>query len=366
MGERWSVERAWEWYNARPWIRGCNFMPSDCANRIDMWQAYGFEEHFATAEREIALAESIGYNSMRIILELEVWLAEHDSFMEHLERYLDLFDRHGMTAMLVLANDCSVPRSFWKPAVMGEQRYDKGYHGGKRISPHGALGELSYHILHEPGMDEQYYDFVREIITVYRADARVLVWNIFNEPGNNRGDLSLPYMERMFEIAREIDPIQPLCADCFCDFYSAGSIIGERACELSDIISYHNYNHLEDNIAVLERMRLENRPMLNTEWLHRIQKNVVEEMYPLMYVEKIAAYNWGFVAGKYQTYEPWNGVWEKVDAGADLDVTKWQHDLFRPSGRPYDPREIALIKSYNQKADERFAKGLDAKLFGKH
>ena len=49
---------------------------------------------------------------------------------------------------------------------------------------------------------------------------------------------------------------------------------------------------------------------------------------------------------------------------ADFDVTKWQHDLFRPSGRPYDPREIKLIASYNKKADERFAKGLDEKLFG--
>jgi len=45
-------------------------------------------------------------------------------------------------------------------------------------------------------------------------------------------------------------------------------------------------------------------------------------------------------------------------------VTKWQHDLFRPSLRPYDPREIELIKTYNKKADERFANGQDTQLFG--
>ena len=46
MMAKWSKERAWAWYHARPWIRGCNFMGSDCANRIDQWQESGFEERF--------------------------------------------------------------------------------------------------------------------------------------------------------------------------------------------------------------------------------------------------------------------------------------------------------------------------------
>ena len=44
METKWSREKAWAWYNARAWIRGCNFMSSDCANRIDQWQSYGFEK----------------------------------------------------------------------------------------------------------------------------------------------------------------------------------------------------------------------------------------------------------------------------------------------------------------------------------
>ncbi|MBQ9785645.1 MAG: cellulase family glycosylhydrolase [Clostridia bacterium] len=365
MSGKWSKERAWEWYNSRPWIRGCNFMPSDCANRIDMWQEYKFEEHFATAEREIALAESIGFNSVRIILEYEVWEHQHDGFMERLDKYLTMFYKHGITAMMVLANDCSVPKAFWKPAHFGEQTYDIGYHGGRRVSPHGGHGELSYHLLDDPATAARYYEFVREIITVYAHDERVLIWNLFNEPGNNRADLSLSHMEKFFEIAREIDPDQPLCADCLGDYCKPGTTIGDRALELSDIISYHNYNDFENNIEWAEKLRLLGRPALDTEWLHRIYSNTVEEIYPLLYLEKIGAYNWGFVQGKYQTHEPWNGIWERMERGeAQFDVTKWQHDLFRPSGRPYDPREINLIATYNKKADERFAKGLDSKLFG--
>jgi len=364
MSERWSKEKAWAWYNARPWIRGCNFMPSYCANRIDMWQEYDFEKHFETAEREIALAESIGFNSVRIILEFEVWLHQHDGFLKRLDQYLSMFYKHGISSMMVLANDCSVPKAAWKPARFGEQTYDVGYHGGRKISPHGGHDELSYHILDDPEMAEKYYEFVREIITIYAHDERVLIWNLFNEPGNNRADLSLPHMEKFFEIAREIDPDQPLCADALGDYYKEGSIVGDRALELSDIISFHNYNSYDYNIGAIERVRLEGRPALDTEWLHRIYNNNVDTMYPLLYLEKIGAYNWGFVLGKYQTHEPWNGIWERMERGEEFDVTKWQHDLFRPSLRPYDPREIELIKSYNKKADERFAAGLDSKLFG--
>ena len=62
---RWSKEKAWEWYNSKPWIRGCNFMGSDCANRIDQWQEYGFEEKLETAKRIIdELSERNGFKDI--------------------------------------------------------------------------------------------------------------------------------------------------------------------------------------------------------------------------------------------------------------------------------------------------------------
>ena len=50
--ERWSRKKAWEWYDNQPWLRGCNFLPSDCCNRIALWQELDFEQHLATADRE--------------------------------------------------------------------------------------------------------------------------------------------------------------------------------------------------------------------------------------------------------------------------------------------------------------------------
>ena len=129
----WPKERAWEWYNAQPWIRGCNYMPASAANRVDQWQELGCEERFAEVERELALAETIGFNALRIIVEEQgfgVWLAEHDGFMARFERMLSIMAKHRMRAIVVLGNDCSRPKEIWTLPKPGVQQYDVGYHGG--------------------------------------------------------------------------------------------------------------------------------------------------------------------------------------------------------------------------------------------
>ena len=51
---------------------------------------------------------------------------------------------------------------------------------------------------------------MRELVQTYRSDARVLMWDVFNEPGNSkRVSMSLPLMKRMFTLLRQLDPIQP-------------------------------------------------------------------------------------------------------------------------------------------------------------
>ena len=111
---RWSKEKAWEWYDAQPWLRGCNFMGSDCANRVDQWQELGFEEHLQTADRELELAASIGFNSVRVIVQFEVWQQEHDGFMERFERYIQTCAKHGISVMVTIGTEIS-PR----PAAPG-------------------------------------------------------------------------------------------------------------------------------------------------------------------------------------------------------------------------------------------------------
>ena len=349
--ERWSKERAWEWYNSRPWLRGCNYMSADCVNRVDQWQALHFEERMATTEEELAVMQELGFNSVRLILEYVVWKEEHDGFLARFDRYLALCEKYGISCMIVLGNDCMPPKTErWKMPAVGEQTYDWGYHGGRKHSQHGAHnGPAPHFYLDDPESADGYFRMVEEIVTLHRDDPRICMWDLFNEPGNSRREaLAMPYVKRMFETVRAINPSQPLTVGAWWfdlnDNFRT-SEVNQYALENSDIISYHCYSTYEEHVRLIKYLKTLGRPLVNTEWLARCTGNTVFDNFPLFYLERIGCYNWGFVAGKYQTYEPYEAHWNwyRDDPRAPIDFTKWFHDLYRPSLRPYDPKETELI-----------------------
>ncbi|MBE6584416.1 MAG: hypothetical protein E7649_05505 [Ruminococcaceae bacterium] len=364
MSKRWTKERAWEWYNRRPWLRGCNYMPSDAINHVDQWQALHFDDRIKTAEKEVALMKETGYNTVRIFPSMAhvCWLDDPDGFMERLERYISLFAEHSISCMIVLANDCMPPKTpEWKMPYVGEQSYDVGYHGGVKRSQHGKHTQPAPHFyLDNCESAEKYYEMVRQIVTAYKDDERICVWDVYNEPGNSmRRNITLPNLKRMFETVRAVRPIQPLTCGLFMmspDEDIPLCEVEEYSLKHSDIITYHYYGGFEDHVRIIKRLKKEGRPLMNTEWMGRCLHNTVFDLFPLFYMEKIGSYNWGFVAGKYQTYEPWEVTWERYANGeeTDVDFTVWFHDLYRPNHRPYDPREIDLIKKFCLLADKDF------------
>lgn len=360
---RWSKERAWAWYNARPWLRGCNYMSADCANRIDQWQSHGWEERFKTTEEELKLMQETGFNTVRLIPEYVVWKEEHDFFLAHFDRYLSLCAKYGISCMITLANDCMPPRSEdWRMPYLGEQTYDWGYHGGRKRSQHGKHTEPAPHYyLDDAASRADYFKMVREIVELYKNDERICIWDVYNEPGNSRrAGITLPNLKAIFEICREIDPVQPLTSGVWHFTFTDSGVelneVEQYALENSDLVSYHFYKDYEKHVRLIKWLKQQGRPILNTEWLGRCLHNDVFSLFPLFYMEKIGCYNWGFVAGKYQTYEPWEGTWMRYLDGTepDVDFTKWFHDLYRPNLRPYDPNEIALIKRFCTLADREF------------
>ena len=365
MNDVWSKEKAWKWYDDRTWMRGCNFMGSDCANRIDQWQALGFEKRLETADRELKLAAETGFNTIRIIPEFIVWDQDHDGFMERFDRYLATAWKYGISSMVVFGNDCMPPKNeFWKPLQLGEQHYDWGYHGGRKFSQHQHFGEMGYHIMDEPEIMARHEVWVREIMEKYKDDPRICVWDLYNEAGNsNRESVSLPNVKRFFEVAREVNPSQPITSCLWKHLGHKGqenylTEVEQYIAENSDIITYHCYSDYNENIKLIRYLQQFERPIINTEWLARMLHNTVEEMFPLFYLMKIGCLNWGFVAGLYQTYEPWNGMWQSYEAGKGehIDFKGWFHDLYRPNLKPYDPHEIELIQQYCKLADEDFAR----------
>lgn len=355
--EKWTTERAWKWYHTQKWIRGYCGYPSNCVNRIALWQEYKHEEVFEQLDREFALAEKTGLNAVRAVLQFEVWQNQHDSFMRHLEEYFALADRHGLKVMLVLGNDCTVARSRWKPAIFGEQHVDWGYHSGIKGGQHaGDYREAGYQLLDNPDVETQYYEMVEELAEKFGRDDRLQIWNVWNEIGNsNRNGLSVPAMEKFFEILREKHVMQPLTADVWkfdenMEIYTEAEL---RALELSDVISFHWYGSFDKTVQLIDNLKRYGRPLICTEWLNRYEGNDVEHLLPLFWLENIGSYHWGLMQGYSQTYEPWGGYFIRQQNGENLDLTKWQHDIYRFNGLPYVPQEIEVFRRFAKLADLR-------------
>ncbi len=364
MKRQWTKEEAWSWHNNRDWIRGCNFIGSDCCNRIDMWQSYNSESILKTADKELALCKDTGFNAIRIILDFEVWYQEPEAFMDNLEAYLALADKNGQGVMLCLTCEALLPRgefSEFKLKPLGEQIYALGFHQGRFPLSNEQKAKKPYHYLEHPELREPFLKMVRDVITKYKDDGRVICWNVYNEPGITIGDRSIPLLKLLFETVRECDPSQPLTADVWRSLNTDKDGIHlaaeeKVALELSDVISFHSYKPYHKMVLQIEGLEAFGRPLLCTEWLNRINNSNIKDIYPLFYIKKISCFLWGFVVGKTQTNEPWDALWDdyyRPGSHVNYDFTKWQHDIYRQNYRPYDPEEIEILKEYGKRADWR-------------
>jgi len=177
--------------------------------------------------------------------------------------------------------------------------------------------------------------YVKDLVGTFARDRRIVVWDLYNEPGNGMDARSQSLMEAAFAWAREIEPIQPLTTGAWTDFNSPFS---RRMMELSDVVSFHGYDPVPDIEAKLKTCAAYGRPVLCTEWLVRRNGNTFEQILPLFHDRKIGCCNWGLVAGRTQTYFPWGSP-----KGAP-EPKVWQHDTLRANGTPFDAREVQFIK----------------------
>ena len=119
----------------------------------------------------------------------------------------------------------------------------------------------------------------------------------------------LALLPQVFAWAREAGVEQPLTSGVWKGDWSADEKLSpmERIqLEQSDVISFHNYDNgpeFEKRITWLQRYR---RPILCTEYMARGNGSTFQGSLPLAKQYNVAAINWGFVAGKTQTYLPWD------------------------------------------------------------
>lgn len=155
-----------------------------------------------------------------------------------------------------------------------------------------------------------------------------------------------------------MDPQQPLTAgvwsypeDYGTDEESDVEPVQRLALDESDIITFHQYEGIDRVKQVIKRLEKEKRPMMNTEWLNRIQDNFIQDNLPLYYEKGDRKLQLGgLVAGKSQHFLPWDELWNH----RELPLNRWQHDLFDTFFTPYDQEELELMKEFRKKSSEEY------------
>lgn len=330
-GSRWSVEKANEWYARQPWLVGCNFIPSNAINQLEMWQPETFDP--VTIDRELGWAADLGFNSVRTFLHDLAWEADPAGFKQRISEFLDIACQHGIRPMLVFFDDC------WNAdARIGPQPGPRpGVHNSGWVQSPGISV-----VNQGPAAWERLEMYVKDILRHFAGDERILLWDLYNEPGNGKNkEKSLPLVKAVFDWAREVDPSQPLTVGVWFD----NEPLNEFQLEASDVITFHHYWEPEKLQREIEKLKAYGRPVLCTEWMARTLGSLVSTNLPVFARERVGCFNWGLVAGKTNTIYQW----KEVDAPQEFSDLEngpkvWFHDLLCRDGTPYDPTEVEVFK----------------------
>jgi hypothetical protein len=324
--QRWSREKANEWYAKQPWLVGVNFLPSTAINQLEMWQEATFDPK--TIDRELGWASDFGVNTVRVYLHDMAWEADPNGFLARMDHFLEIASSHGIKPNFVFFDDC------WNPtANIGPQPEPKsGVHNS---------GWVQSPVLAEKSTSENWNrleQYVTTVVSHFADDSRVLYWDVYNEPGNNGlEEKSLPLLKKAFAWVRSASPSQPVTAGIW--NWSAGfEQLNAYQKAHSDIITFHQYHEVDLMEKNIHEMQALGRPVICTEWMARTNNSIVETHLPLLKKENVGAINWGLVNGRSNTIFPWGSE----EGSAEPAV--WFHDLLHRDGTPYKTSEIETYK----------------------
>ncbi len=326
----WSIEKAHQWYAKHPWISGANFIPSNAINQLEMWQAETFDS--VTINRELGWAENIGFNTMRVYLHSIAWKTDPKGFNSRVDTYLRIADRHKIKTIFVIFDDVwnAEPKAGKQPSPQ------PGVHNSGWMQDPGQ--KASYDTARFPELEK----YVKDVLARFRNDERVLLWDLYNEPGNSgKSDSSLHLLKKVFSWARAVNPDQPISVGLW---KWDEEVLNSYQFLNSDVITYHDYEDAPWHQRVIDLLKAGGRPMICTEYMARTRNSRFANIMPMLKKENIGAINWGLVEGKTNTIYEWD---KPIATGAQPD--EWFHDVFYRDGTPYRLDEINLIKRLNNK-----------------
>jgi len=353
---RWTEARANAWYANQPWLVGANYVPSDAINQFEMFQAETFNP--ALNDKELGLAESIGMNTVRVFLQDQLWTSDPEGFKKRLDVFLGIAAKHHIKPLLVLFDSC------WEtnPKLGPQHPPIPGVHNSGWVQSPGAK-ELA-----DPAYEPKLEAYVTGVVGAFANDDRVLGWDVWNEPDNGNDSTAkgeIPHkaarvaelLPKAFAWARAAHPTQPLTSGVWAGNWSdpaKESAVTKIQLAESDVISFHNYEWPEGFEARIVSLQVLHRPIICTEYMARGAGSTFDGSLPIAKKYNVGAINWGLVAGKTQTYLPWDS-WQRPYVLAQPTV--WFHEVFRQDDTPYRQHEVDLIRELTGRGSVAAAAG---------
>jgi hypothetical protein len=206
------------------WVRGANYVPSYAINTLAAWREFDPVQ----IDRELGYAERLELNSVRVFLHYHVYEHNPARFLEDLEAFVGLCDRHGIRPMLIFFDGCfsiapSMTTQIWWVAGPGGPRTNPSFY------PQGEK-------------------FCRDVVGLFRGDPRILIWDAMNEPEAVTfyvgDDTAYAFARHFAEYLKEIDDTHPVTVGM------AHAENNRHVADVVDVISFHPYAPTREDLLV--------------------------------------------------------------------------------------------------------------------
>jgi hypothetical protein len=263
-------------------IRGANYVPSHASTSVAAWARYDADR----IDRELGYAERLRLNSLRVFLQYVVYERDPADFLLKLEDFVVRCDRHGIRPLFVLFDSCFGEEPSLEKADSPAWVNNPGF---SRLKQRDAL--------------ERY---VRDVVTPFRGDRRVLGWDVMNEPMADFHHVTRAERDAIWEFVRhfcgfvkQTDPTHPIT-------------VGEAVVEYLpknaghvDFLSVHSYAADRDEFKKdLDLARHYGRscgkPVVVTECGNPGAGQKYEMVFDVLGKERLGFYFWELMIGKIQ------------------------------------------------------------------
>ena len=296
-------------------IRGANYTPSYASTNVGAWVHYDAD----VVERELAYARRLRLNSVRVFLSTVAYEHDPEAFGKNVADLVARCHSHQLRPLFVLFDSCFGLEPSLERANSETWVNNPGF---------SRLGKESW-----PALE----NYVRAVVQPLCGDARVLGWDIMNEPMADfehgtraERDVIWEFVRHFCRFVKEIDPRHPI---------TVGHAVAEyipRTSDLVDFVSLHSYSPRESwfraDIDLARRYGAEQgKPMVITE----CGSPGFGQPYPLVIrvagEERVGFYLWELMIGKIMFRD--------------------SQGVIYPDGTTRDPETVAALHGFPRNTD---------------